>query len=283
MTATVITTAAIKGGCAKTTTTGVTAWLLAKNGYKVLAVDGDPQGNLTEMFFLEPVRDMRMRGEGGIFEAIKEKNPMKYIKPLQSIVDNDDDEADKAINNIDVLVGEETFGVFPDYLYQNLRNTVGVDQVIKKNLIDLVKDKYDFIIIDTAPTLNKTLINFIVASDFVLGLFETNKFCYSALNTLYETVYTMRINKVNSNIDFVGILISQMDNRRTDNKEFLEIIRQDEYFKDLCFNSVIVRKAATGRLSFTGFYKNPEINSAVLQFKPYVEELIARVQSAKGR
>lgn len=267
MSAKVITVSAIKGGCGKTVNAGCIAYLLAANK-KVCMIDGDPQGNLTEMFTQEPVRELRLEGYGGILQAVREKDPQKYIIAMS--------------DNLDLLVGEEIFGTFPDYLYTSFKESKNENRnnIIKKRIIDPIKNDYDYIIIDTAPTLNTTLTNFMTASDYVLGVFETSKFAYSALYTLYETIYMVK-EEVNRNLDWLGIIISQIDIRRSDNKEFVTAIREADAFGELCFDTVIHRKAAAGRLSFAGFYGNPELNEALKQFRPLVAEIEDRIDEKK--
>lgn len=76
-------------------------------------------------------------------------------------------------------------------------------------------------------------------------------------------------------VKVAGILTSMIDSRRVDNKALLELA-QEEY-GELCFSSVIQRKAATGRISIHGFVDNPEIKQATGQYKDFVEELLRRV------
>jgi chromosome partitioning protein len=255
----VITVSAIKGGCGKTTSSAIISWLLAEQGYKTLAICGDPQGNLTENYLLEPVRELRLRGVKGILQAVKEGDAKPYIQQLTP--------------NLDLLLGEEIFGTLPEWLFLTYK---GNKSYAIKTMLDKIKNDYDFVICDTAPTLNHTLVNFLAASDYTVAMFEASKFSYSALFTLYETILEVQ-ETVNSKLSFLGILCSLVDTRRADNKEFVELVKANEDFGPLCFETIITRKATTGRLAFAGFFNNPELNQAVEQYRSVVKELVERV------
>ena len=252
-----------KGGAAKTTTTAVTAFLLSQEGYKILVVDADPQGNLTEILTLCPIRDYRGQGVGGILEALE--NEGKSTKK-QIMVLND---------NLHLLIGSEMLGVFPRSNYKG-----EIQSAVSKMLEPVIND-YDFIIIDTAPALNFTLSSCLAASDGVVALFETGKFCYSALLSFIETVQYFQESPESKNheLKLLGILCSMIDSRRSDNKDFLSLIQNDEELGKYCFKTVIKRQAAAGRLAYAGFFDNPEIKQAVEQYKPFVKELLKNVNT----
>jgi chromosome partitioning protein len=242
-----------KGGSAKTTSAGITAYLLSQQ-YKVLAVDLDSQGNLTEMITQQDIYDFH--GET-VLEALKEQDASKYIHTVS--------------NNLHILPAEDHLATFSRWLYSEYKKN---KSLVLAEAIKGIKDYYDFIIIDTPPALGDQTINALAASDAVVAMFETSKFCYSALSRFLETVGHIQ-EMVNPNLKVAGILTSMIDSRRVDNKALLELA-QEEY-GDLCFSSVIQRKAATGRISIHGFVDNPEIKQATGQYKDFVEELLRRV------
>lgn len=255
-----------KGGCGKTTSTAIIAYLLAEKGYKVLVVDADPQGNLTECFLPDKtMRDHRNEGVGGILEALEKGKTRENIRPLT--------------DNLHLLIGNELLGTFPRPGYKG-----NVLQSMKKALSS-VQNNYNYILIDSAPALNYLLISSLNASNGVVALFETSKFCYSALFSFYETVMTVKnrtpegAGGTNPQLDFVGILCSLVDNRRSDNRDFLSLLREDEELGDYCFDTVIQRRAATGRLPIAGFFENPELNQAIEQYRPLLKEVLSRVQA----
>jgi len=255
-----------KGGAGKTTTAAVTAYLLSVEGYKVLVADVDPQGNSTEILTLVPIRDYRGKGVGGILEALEDegKSTKKNIMVLS--------------DNLHLLIGSEILGVFPRPGYK------GNIQLAVKKMLEPVINDYDFIILDTAPSLNFTLSSCLEASDGVVALFETGKFCHSALLSFVETVNFIQEDEasINRNLKLYGILCSMIDARRSDNMDFLEKVLQDEDLGPYCFKTIIKRQAAAGRLAFTGFFDNSELGQAVKQYRPFVEELLERCEVSKN-
>lgn len=245
-----------KGGSAKTTTSGVLSYLLSEeHNYKVLAVDMDSQGNLTEMITQQDVETFRERS---ILEALQEQNPKEYIYPYSQ--------------NLHLLPAEDLLATFSRWLYIDYK---GLNHsLVLKSTLDKVKDQYDFIIIDTPPALGDQTINALFASDYVVTMFETGQFCYSALSRFFETIEAVQKRK--SDLKVAGILCSMIDNRRSDNQEYLKLV-QEEY-GNITFQTVIQRRAATGRLAVFGFHDNKELDQAVEQYREFTKELIDRVQ-----
>lgn len=248
-----------KGGCAKTTTAGIVSYILSQQ-YKVLACDLDSQGNLTELLMQTDVYDFHGRT---ILEALRERNAAPYIH--------------KVTDTLHLLTADDLLATFSRWLYSDYH---GNRSLVLRETLEPVQASYDFIIIDTPPALSDQTINALSASDAVVAMFEASKFCYSALGRFLETVYHVQ-DKVNPSLQIAGILTAIIDKRRTDAKAFLELV-QEEY-PDLVFNTVITRKAATGRLSVQGFRDNPELDEAIDQYIPFVEELLARVKHQQGQ
>jgi len=253
----VITFAIQKGGCGKSITAGTIAYLLAEQGHKVLLADWDGQGNSTELLTLKPIRDYRADGVGGALQAAKDGDARSHILTVT--------------DNLHLLPANEVMGSLTEWMFTTFH---GNRNTIIKTVIDSVKDYYDYVICDTAPALDFILTNVLTASDGVVALYETSKFCYSALLSFMETVEAVQA-QTNPNLKLIGILPSMLDSRRVDNKEFLEISRSD--FGDKVFKSIIHRQAATGRLPIAGFFNNPEIKTATKQYQPVLEELLERV------
>jgi len=254
----VITFSLQKGGTGKSTTSGITSYILSQQGYKVLAVDLDSQGNLGELLSQRDIYDFYQKT---ILEALKEKDPRNYIYKIN--------------DNLHLIPSEDHLATFSRYLYTEVKTNNPLEHsLILKETLDKVIDEYDFIILDTPPALGDITINAFSASDYIVAMFETSKFAYSALSRFLETIVHVQ-EKVNPKLEVIGILATMIDSRRSDSKAFIELI-QEEY-KDLVFDTIIKRKAATGRLSINGFFDNPEINDAIEQYTDFVEELKARV------
>lgn len=242
-----------KGGSAKTTSAGIVSYLLSRS-FRTLAVDLDAQGNLTELLTGRDIYDFHGRT---VLEALKDGNAKPYIH--------------HALDNLDILTADDLLATFSRWLYTDYK---GNRSLVLQEVLRPLQASYDYIIIDTPPALGDQTINALGAADAVVVMFEPSRFCYSAIGRFLETVVHVQ-ERVNPELKVAGILSSIIDKRRTDSKALMELLSEE--YKDLIFETVITRKAATGRLSIEGFVDNPEINDAVEQYVPFVEELLKRV------
>ncbi|WP_256990731.1 ParA family protein [Paenibacillus sp. VTT E-133291] len=244
-----------KGGSSKTTTSGIVAYLLSEK-YKVLAIDMDSQGNLTELLTQRDIYDFQGRT---IFEALKAQDANGYIYEITE--------------NLHMITADDHIARFSSWLYSAPYK--GNMSLVLLETIGTVRDNYDYIIVDTPPALGEQTINALAAADYVVAMFEASKFCYSALSRFLETCGHIQ-DKVNRDMQIAGILRCLIDTRRTDNKALIELVREE--YEDVCFDTVLTRTAATGRISINGFVNNNELNQAVSQHRVFVEELIRRVE-----
>lgn len=269
----VITFGIQKGGSGKSTTSSITAYLLAKAGYKVLAIDTDSQGNMTELLTMTPSREFKNRS---IAEALEEEDLTGRIVEFPDIP------------NLHLVPSNDDLAAFPDFALLNFldldNGKVQYDEdgkiklqpevnTILKRTIDKVKNQYHFVIIDTAPSLGRTTVNALSASDYVVVTFETSKFSYSAIENFMETIELVQLSS-NPQLKIAGILSNLSDNRRYDNKAYVK--EAQEHFGDLLFNTVIYRRATVGRLPDTGFIEDNRLASDLKQYKEFIKELLTR-------
>lgn len=267
----VITFGLQKGGVSKSTTTGILAHLLAKD-HKVLVIDMDSQGNVSELLTEKPANEFLYHT---IFQAIATREPRKYIHHVNE--------------NLDLIPSNNFLAVYPRWLYTNVlldaEHPQGVihryegkpfEQLDK--MIDVIRDDYDYILIDTPPSLSENTTNALVASDYVIVLYECSKFCYSAIPNFIESVEVSR-DLSRHNVEILGILRTLNDKRRSDARLFNQQIEDD--YPSLVFDTIITRKASTGRLPFYGFHDNEELGDALSQFKTFYEEVVERLEEGE--
>jgi len=273
MVARVITFGLQKGGVSKTTTTGIMTYLMSKEKKKVLAVDFDSQGNLTELLTNQPANNFLNKS---IFEAIALR---EYKQPSDFIYQVND--------YIDVLPANNLLSSYPRWLYTN--NLTNIEEkvfykgssVSQLNLmLEIIKSEYDYILIDTPPALSEQTTNALAASDYVVVLYECSKFCYSAIENFLETIELIQ-NSVNKGIINLGILRTLSDKRRKDAHFFNEVIEKE--YPKLVFETIITRKATTGRLPLRGFDKNHELDEALSQYVDFYDEILQRIIESEDK
>jgi chromosome partitioning protein len=253
-----------KGGCGKSTTTGVLSYLLKEDGYRVLAIDMDSQGNLTELLSEQPSNEFV---EKSVLEALQKNDIKPYIVPISQ--------------NLDLLPANNFLATLPRWIYTGktyLGESVqyhGNPSLILDTALDQVRDEYDYIIIDTPPSLSEQTTNALCASEYVVVLFESSNWCYSALPNFMDSVDSA--NRFgNRDTKVVGILRTLNDARRNDAKAFNEMVAED--YPDHVFETVITRKAPVGRLSLYGFNENSELKQALQPYRSFYKELVGRVE-----
>src|SRR5215813_354973 len=200
-----------KGGVAKTTTTLNLGVALAEQGYKVLAIDLDPQGNLTMSQGWNPDEIER-----SMFDVLVHKLPITEIIRTHEI--------DVAVASID-LAGAELA----------LSSMIGRERALEKALVS-VKPGYDYILIDTPPSLGLLTINALVASNGVIVPVQCEYLSLRGLVQLENTLSMIREN-LNPEVEIQGILPTMFDKRLLHSREAVDILKEN--FGDLVFNTKI--------------------------------------------
>ena len=200
-----------KGGVAKTTTTLNLAVAFKEKGLNVLVVDLDPQGNLTMSQGLNPDAIER-----SMFDVLVHRLPIDEV--IQQA------EVDIAVSSID-LAGAELA----------LSAMIGRERALEKALAP-VKDRYDYILMDTPPSLGLLTVNALVAADGVIVPVQCEYLSLRGLVQLENTLTMIREN-LNPRVDIIGILPTMYDRRILHSREAVEILREN--FGDLVFSTKI--------------------------------------------
>jgi chromosome partitioning protein len=221
-----------KGGVAKTTTTLNLAVAFAESGYRVLCVDLDPQGNLTMSQGIDPDKV-----EKSLYDVLVHDMPMAEIIQHREI--------DIAVASID-LAGAEIA----------MSTKIGRERSLEKSLKE-VSGNYDFVCIDTPPSLGLLTINALTAANKVIVPVQCEYLSMRGLVQLQNTLKMIQEN-LNPEVRIEGILPTMLDTRTVHAKEAVEIL--EENFGELVFKSRI-RKAIK-------FAEAPVKGASVLKYDP---------------
>src|SRR5213595_1687273 len=221
-----------KGGVAKTTTTLNLGVALTEQGLRVLAVDLDPQGNLTMSQGWNPDEIDR-----SMFDVLAHRLPISEI--VRS------NELDVAVSSID-LAGAELA----------LASMIGRERALEKALVP-VREEYDWILIDTPPSLGLLTINALVASNGVIVPVQCEYLSLRGLVQLENTLTMIREN-LNPTVEIEGILATMFDKRLLHSREAVDILQEN--FGDLVLNTRI-RKTVR-------FAEAPVKGQSVLGYEP---------------
>ena len=221
-----------KGGVAKTTSTVNLGVALVEMGKRVLAVDMDPQGNLTMSQGIDPENL-----EKSMYDVLVHRLPIDDV-----ILSN---EIDVAAATID-LAGAE----------MALSTQIGRERALERALKPM-QDKYDYILIDTPPSLGLLTINALAASDGVIVPVQCEYLSLRGLLQLERTLEMIR-EDINPRVRIRGILPTLFDSRTLHGREAIEILKEN--FGTLVFKTV-VRKTIK-------FAEAPVQGSSVLKYDP---------------
>ena len=200
-----------KGGVAKTTTTLNLGVALAEKGMRVLAIDLDPQGNLTMSQGWNPDEIER-----SMFDVLVHKLPISEIIRTGEI--------DVGVASID-LAGAELA----------LSSMIGRERALEKSLVE-VQGSYDYILIDTPPSLGLLTINAFTAADGVIVPVQCEYLSLRGLVQLENTLSMIREN-LNPRVEIQGILPTMFDKRLLHSREAVEILKEN--FGDLVLQTKI--------------------------------------------
>ncbi len=248
-TADVIAFANQKGGVAKTTTTLNLAVAFAESGYRVLCVDLDPQGNLTMSQGIDPDKV-----EHSLYDVLVNDMPISEI-----IVER---EIDIAVASID-LAGAEIA----------MSTKIGRERTLEKALKEVSAD-YDFVCIDTPPSLGLLTINALTAANKVIVPVQCEYLSMRGLVQLQNTLRMIQEN-LNPEVRIEGILPTMLDTRTIHAKEAVEIL--EENFGDLVFESRIRKaiKFAEAPVKGASVLKYDSESSAASYYRDLAKEVLA--------
>ncbi len=205
-----------KGGVGKTTTSINLSSCLADLGKKVLLVDIDPQGNATS-----GVGIIKQNLENTVYELFLDECTISECL-TKSVVDN----LNVLPSNVN-LSGAEI-------------DLIGVEnrEYILKNVLDQIKDLYDYIIIDCPPSLNILTVNAMTAADSVIVPIQCEYYALEGLSQLIHTINLIQ-DRLNNKLEIDGIVFTMYDSRTNLSSDVVENVKSNVHIN--IYDTVIPR------------------------------------------
>jgi len=207
-----------KGGVGKTVTVVNLGAALNKEGKSVLVVDMDPQFNATKGLGVDVEEEMLT-----VYDLIKDT---ASIKASDAIVPTRWKGLDLIPSHVD-LAGAEV----------ELVDEVGRENRLKEAL-ESISGEYDFILLDTPPSLSLLTVNVLAYAKEVIVPCQTHPYSYDALDELFDTIFTIKEN-INPDINVTGVVATLFDTRTRVSRRILEKLKNDDRYKDLLFDTVV--------------------------------------------
>lgn len=250
----VITFANQKGGVGKTTTSHIVSVGLAKKGYRVLACDLDPQANLTSVLRVDPESDIVTLYD--LFEGEC----------------NTEDTIVKTEIGVDLMVGSLMLSG-ADRKY----SATGNEYILKESL-EQIKDKYDYIIIDTPPALGVMSLNALASTDYLVVVLTPDYFSGKGLRQFLGTVETTNKYLSNPKLKINGLLLTRCDNTNlsaivSDDMAEIAAALNTKIYKSKIRQGVAVRESQYLESSLF----NLKDSTVLEDYKMFIDELLEEV------
>jgi chromosome partitioning protein len=198
----------LKGGVGKTMTTASLAAGLAKQGNRVLVIDADPQHSLTVSFGVAEPEKLTVTLSSVMSCIINEVD----INPTDGIIHTSE--------GIDIMPGNGSLTGTELALVM----TIGRETVLRQ-YIEIVKPMYDWIIVDTSPSLGLLTINTLAAADSVIIPVTPRYLDAKGLELLLKAISQVR-RQINPNLSINGILLTMVDSRTNLTKEIISLVEK---------------------------------------------------------
>jgi chromosome partitioning protein len=243
-----------KGGVGKTTSTVNIGAGLAKRGKRVMLIDMDPQANLSQCFGVQ-------EPEYTVYGALTGEHDLKPYELRENL---------HLVPSTLDLAGAEV----------ELASKIARETILKK-LVEKVKDQYDYILIDCAPSLGLITINAFAATDEIYIPLQAQFLALHGLDKLMDIVELVREN-INPKLHISGVFTTQFDGRKVLNRDIADLVH--EHFKDRAFKTVIrdnVTLAEAPSHWQDIFTYSPKSNGA-LDYGALVDEILERQELSKA-
>lgn len=221
-----------KGGCAKTTTVVNLAAALAETGQRVLVIDLDPQGNATNWLGADGPLD----GSYRLFEGVDSISNLWGTSVVQDVW---------------VISASQNLA----HIERILAGKISVETILKRRLETLNVKDWDFVLIDTPPTLGLLTLNALAYAGELLIPVTTHVLTLSGVAQLMQTIKSVK-ELLNPDLKIVGLLPSRVDTRTRHSQEILELLEEE-------FGSLVMKSRIKESVRVA---ESPSFNETILTY-----------------
>lgn len=244
-----------KGGVAKTTSSIAISAVLAEQGYKALLIDNDPQHNSTRAL----IKDNH--SEISIATIISNLINNTGFDKTYGILHTDE--------NFDIMPGSDDYAGI-EFQMISIMNR----EYFMKKYVDMLRDNYDYVIIDCPPNIGMLTINALVAADELLIPAQPQEYSATSVHQILNTV-EMVWQFPNPQLKIGGIFLTMFDSRRNEDKfmrkSIKDVFSNINIFDTAVPYSIRVSEAARHHMSIVKYDKNSKVTQA---YKNLVKEVI---------
>lgn len=242
----------LKGGVSKTTSVINLAYSLSLMDKKILIVDTDSQGNISTSLGLQ-ADEFSNTLVNLMTEAIDGEVTVEDIRPCI-----------RRVGNVDVLPSNLSLAAIDC----KLMNAYGRERILK-TVIDIIRDEYDFILIDCPPSLGLIVINALVASDYTLIPVEAHYLSFESMKVMLDTVNMVK-KKLNPNLEIAGMFITKYQARTNLSKAVWELVTSTygnnlKVFNDYIPYSIKVAEQALHSKSIVEMFPDHPVSVAYMK------------------
>lgn len=251
----ILTIAMQKGGVGKTTTTVNLAAGISKLGQRVLAIDLDAQGNLTQHCGIDPEHV-----NPTIYDIFKSEMEGQAYDTMAAVYETDE--------GFHILPSQPELSL----VELSLMNTLSRERVLS-TILEGVRPYYDYILIDCSPSLGLLVVNALTVATSIIIPIQTEYLAARGAFMILSSIETVRSKKLNPTLHIEGIVLTMADPRTTLTRDILQAIQQ-QYGSDIRIFEPVVKRSVR-------FAESAVAGESIISYDPKSQGAIAYQQIAK--